>query len=571
MQAVYLRHRDGHAIGPLSRAAVEVLWDARVIDRSTPVSEDGESYQPVETHGALLDHLEAIKTELDGGKDPWPEHIEVRPKPVSKSMRATGDRDMPTLRLMLGLAVESASGTLRIEMRGGGIELGYRDGKIVTVVTDDPEHEIGTWLEAEGIVDEAQLREARERAPAMGGDIGGALIAGGVIEPHIYFEKLIEWAHFTVGTTLLAERPTRRFEPGDLPPPPVPLGFERYSSLFDAMRAAAHRGILEERLLPHRGRPLIPSQVEGLSFDETRPKPRELRAVKAANGVQTLARLLDKLGGSEEKSTDVLTAILFATEAGFVVMGVDPIAEKEEAEARQLEETLERYQNLNFFELLEVSEKSSDEDTRARYTELAKLYHPDGLRADATAALKSAREKLFAYVSEAFEQIESSDARYQYALDLDAGRVGGASEQAQVQAILESETLFKKAEVLLRMKKYDEALDHVQQAIDRNPEEKEFLIFRSYCNYLSQAKRGEREPAAAVAIKEILGIMKLDANIAVGYLYLGHLNKAVNKPEVALRYFKKVLEYDERHPEATREVRLANARKERSKKGIFGR
>jgi tetratricopeptide (TPR) repeat protein len=563
VEAVFLRDREGQPVGPITPTALEVLWDARVVDRGTPVSFDGVAFGPVGDHAELLEHLEAVKRKLDEGEDPWPERVRVHAP--SAPPETPGEAETTTA-LLLRHARLRSRGVLELPTDAGTVTLTFRDGKIVAVHADDPRFALDSWLIEAGLASTSQLDEARQRAPAMGGDLGGALVAGGALAPDVYFENLKTWARSTVGRCLLRRFDAPRFTPEDVPPPPVPLGFDRYGLLLEALREVTDRSELERRLLDRREAPLIPSQVEGASFEDMKPRPRELRVVNAINGAVTLGNLLDELGGSDDRSRDVLRAVLFATEAGFVVFGVDPRLEKDEQEARRLERLFEEMQAKNFFELFEVSEKSSDEEVRQRYADFAKLYHPDRLRQNAAPALRDITERIFAYINEVFSELETSDQRYQYALDLDAGRVGGAADRQKVEAALEAETAFKKAEILLRMKKYDEAIEQIDAALALTPGETEFQILRTYCVYLEAARKGDGEAAAATAIKTILNLMKTDANIARGYLYLGYLNKAVNKPEVATRYFKKVLEYDEAHPEATREVRLANARKERTKK-----
>lgn len=584
MEALYLRHRDGTALGPLTRAAFEVLWDAHVIDASTPISKDGSAFAPIRQHADVYAHLEEVRSRLLQGEDPWPDAVEVwaRPAPEPAKAPTTGTgpdgRRRTTLALLLEHAVQRLQGVLTLPTgepsegaAQGTVRLWLRDGRIVVVETDDPDLSLGRWLVETSVVDERQVEAARSRAESMGGDLGGALVAVGALPPNVYFEKLIAWATVTVGRCLLRplEQPT--FETCEVKAPAIPLGFDRFGLLFEALREVADRATLEKRLLPKRSRPLIPSLVDGVTIEDTKPKPRELRVLNAINGAQTLGDLLDELGGGDERSRDVLRAVLFATEAGFVVFGQDPNLERDLAEVRQLEAVLADLEEKTLFEVFEVSEKSTDEEVRSRYTDLAKKYHPDGLRSDAAPELRAVRDKLFAFVSEGFERLETSDLRYQYALDLEAGRAGASSERARVEAALEAETMFKKAEILLRMKKYGEALEHVERALRLAPGDDEFKIFRAYAAYLESARTHQGPSPAHSAIKEISDILKSEANIARGYLYLGYLHKAIDRPEVALRNFRKVLEYDSRHPEAVREVRLAQARKERgAKKGRWG-
>lgn len=568
MEAVYLRHISGTSLGPLTKQALEVLFDARVIDESTWVSADGEEYRPLSEQATLLEQLRTTKSQLDHGEDPWPDRISVRaPLPPPKAGGENGDGPpATTLAWLVDLAVKRAQGVLRLPTPDGEVRLSYRDGKIVIVEANDPALSLSTWMVDEHLVTPSQIAEAEEKAPSIGTDLGGALVGAGVISPSIYFEKLRLWATTTIGRCMLRSFTNGGFDLQDVSPPTVPLGFDRFGLLFESLRQVADRKTLELRLLEKRGCPLIPSHIEGVSLEDTKPKPRELRALNAINGVLTLGDVLDQLGGSgDDRTRDVLRAILFATEAGFVIFGQDPIVEKELADARLLEQEYREFRKLNWFELLRVSETSSDEDVRRQYTELAKKYHPNRIRHGAEVSLREANERLFAIINEAFGALETSDQRYQYAHDLEAGRAG-AADRAHTEAGIEADTYFKKAEILLRMKKYDAAVDQVSDALKRTPSNREFQVFRAYASYLSEYRRGGGEDSVRNAMKAISGIMQYDASIARGYLYLGYLNKALKKDDVSTKYFKKVLELEPAHPEATREVRVAAARKDRKDK-----
>ena len=70
-----------------------------------------------------------------------------------------------------------------------------------------------------------------------------------------------------------------------------------------------------------------------------------------------------------------------------------------------------------------LSASSSDEEVRTRYAEFAKMYHPDKIRKEAAPELLSARQKVFALISEAAAALETEDQRYRYMHDLDQGLV----------------------------------------------------------------------------------------------------------------------------------------------------
>ena len=571
---VYLKHRDGSALGPLSARDLEVLFDGRMIDERTPVSTDGRSYRDLGAWPALLSRLEDVKARVSRGEDPWAEPDPGAPEEHGDPARGAAPSPgpgldieaKPLLRVLLELALTQSTGRLRLQGGGGEVTLTSKEGKVVLVETDIGGLTLPRFLLAEGVVSPAALVDAEAKAPSFGGDLGGTLIATGVVPPHVYFEKLIAWATSVVGGALAQGLTPVGLELGEVPPPPVPLGFDRFGLLTDAVRRGLDRAALAERLQPKRGCVLIPSQVEGASVEQCKLLPRELRALNAVDGVKSLGDLLDTMGSGEDGATAVLRAVYFATEAGFVVFGEDPRTKQEAAAKAELEKLAATLGRQNHFQRLNVTEKNSDDEVRARYGELAKRHHPDTLPAGSSQSLIDARRRVFELVSESFAALETEDQRYRYSHDLEHGLVGGTDDLQKVQNALQAETLFRKAEVLLRVRKYTECLEHLDQAMALAPGETEFKVYRAWATYLANARGGNASAAAQSAIKEILTFLKSDANIASGYLFLGHLHKALDKQDVALRYFEKVLEYQENHPEAIREVRVANMRKEKQKK-----
>ena len=547
---------------------LEVLFDSRVVDDTTPVSLDGHRFTQLKEWPEILGRLEAVKAALTRGEDPWASPTPT-PAPAPAPAAPLRAAERTVVGRIVRLSAENATGTLTLVGEEGAITLDFKDGKVVAVGTTIARHSVSSFLLEDGLVDQPTLDQAEAQAPAMGGDIGGALIALGKVPPHVYFDKYLAWAKRVLGVAV-AQAFEASFEAKDVPAPPFPLGFDRLGVAMEAVRAGLSRTRLQDILLPKRPCPLILSQVEGVQLEDVKLKPRELRALKAVDGVKSLGDLIDDLGGSEDKVLPVLQAVYFGEQAGFVVFGDDPHHKRELAEAHATAEEYERLARKNYFEILGVNENSSDDEVRSRYAEFAKKYHPDKIRKEASPELLEARRKIFALASEAAEALETENARYQYAHDLDSGVVGGQDQLDKAHAILQSETLFKKAEILLKVRKYDEALQHLDKAITLNAGDTEFKILREYVKYLATAKRGEGLLAAESASRAILALMKNEANIASGYLYLGHLYNAQDKEDLALKYFEKVLEYDAHHPEALSQVRVGRLRKEKKKKKRFG-
>src|SRR5262249_9018155 len=151
------------------------------------------------------------------------------------------------LRAMLTAAINKETGQLALHSEEGDLELLYKEGKIVALETTIDVFKLEHYLIAEGIADSQKMRQAAERAPSMGGDIGGALISLGLVQPHTYFEKFIGWAKSTLGRAVTHPFLDATFEHADVANPPVPLGFDRLGILMEIVRDSTDKGFLEER------------------------------------------------------------------------------------------------------------------------------------------------------------------------------------------------------------------------------------------------------------------------------------------------------------------------------------
>lgn len=590
--------------------SLEVLYDARVVDERTPISLDGQGFttlaDEIEVHARVVQ----VKQMLVNGQDPWIEDQAqaaapaptpaasrpapsaasrpapsasrpaarrpppTRPPPSSAPPPAEGTDDLPTapfigavpyedqspVRAMFECARARANGELTLTTPTGSISLMYRKGKIVGVQTDIPDQTIGAFLVARRICDQVAIQQATQQAPSMGGDLGSALISLGLVPPHTYVEKFVEWARSLIGVGAGAKGGTAEFEQRDVGSPAVPLGLDRMRVLIEAVRALSESAI-ESHLAERRGLLLIPSQAEGVRVDDLKLDPRELRAFRFIDGAKSCDEVLTSVQG---RGAPGLRAVYLATELQMVVFGDDPDTPKEREEAKKLQDILRKMQKKNYYEVLDVAAGKADDDVRSAYMRMAKLYHPDRVRTTAAPELLDVRKNIFALVLEAFENLETADKRKSYDGLLAAGVTNKEGEQLLVQAILEAENLFRKAESLVRSRKYPEAVEAISEAIHLKPDDVEFKIHKVYFEFLT--KKRDRELAAENAARDIRGLLKDDEKIASGYLFLGRLYKVVDDVDKAIRNFKKVLEYDPKNTEATSELRLANMRKSKKKK-----
>jgi len=563
--ALYLQGANGKRVGPIALQWLEVLFDARVVDEDTPISLSGKTFRPVSDWPDIAARLVSVRTRLRGGENPWSETLAARPaEPSAQRVEAAvqAAEDARPLGVMMRLAAARADGRLTIQRPGSRVHVVLRDGRVVGLQVEDEELGLLAHLRRSKLVPEEALSQASAQAPDFGGDLGGALVATGAIPGDLFFEAYVNWALSVIAQTALQGGETH-FDEDPGPAPAIPLSFDRLGVFLEAIRLLP-RSKLSERLMPSRTRPLVLSQIDGVSRESLGLKPRELRVLNAVNGARSLGDLLDELGRSDEMTFDILRTVFLATEAGLVVLGDDPFHRQEKAQLEQLRKEVERLEKAHEFEVLGVSEQSSNEQVRTAYTELAKKYHPDGLRREALPELRQLRERAFARIGEAFSALDSEAKRKQRAAELAEDSPDARAAEKKAMNAITAETLYKKAEILVRVRKYDEALEHLEQALQLCPDEIDYRILRLHALYLkSTSPDGSR--GAAEAIEQIASVLGT-AESALGFLVLAQLNKALGRSEDALRYYRRVLDLDESNAEAKAEVRISTLRKEKTKK-----
>lgn len=536
VESVFLRQHDGAPVGPVTATALELLFDARIVDPSTPVSEDGSHFSPLGEHPALLARLETAKARASSGDDPWPEVVLVQPEaPVDLEAHRSAAR------WVIDVALARLTGVLRTPE----LAFGFRDGKLVEAVAED--ERFLDWLAESGRVAPAMLAAASENP---GGDLAAALVGSGAIAPDAYMEAMGAWALEGLGSAFLLEDPSEvSFDEGPVEPPALPLGFSPLPVVGDALRALPSAQ-LDAFFDGRDGCPVIPSQVQGLDMDALKLRPRELRAMRQINGARTVGEILAE--GGEDGQRALALGVL----TGLLVLGEDPQAararQQAAEDARRLAEAeavLAELEAKPLHEVLGVSERASEADVRARYAELARKHHPDKLGAGASKALQSVAAAITSRLNEAFEAHSEPEV-----------------ELSPEQRSAESQTCAKKAEVLLRMRKYEAALELVERANELTPGQPPLLVQLAWVRF-QLAHRGEQSEAAARSARDVIKkALGQDPSLVEGHLRYGQVSKALGDEESALKAFRRVLSLDRKHPEAIREVRLANLRAEKAKK-----
>lgn len=427
-------------------------------------------------------------------------------------------------------------------MEEGTIRLSYRDGKIVAVDVEDESLSLIQWLVKQKLVPTSQAEKAEEVANSMESDIGSAIVSSGILSPHVYFEKVIVWSLITLGRCMLIEFTNAHFASLAIDPPSVPLGFDRFGSLLQAVREATERGQLEAHFSRQKHHLLVASPMEGFTMEDAKPKPRELRILRAIDGKLTLSNLIDRFGGNEERNRDVLRTIFFAFESGLVIFGADAQLATEEAAAKALVQEWADLQQKDLFALFGVRTLATDEEVLDSYTALAKRFHPDTVREHGAESLRTIKKKLFGYLRESYQEFDTATKRAAYLREHKHDPTRTTHRyRIDMDTFIPVESRLKKADHLASVGQYGEALEHIHKGLMVSAESHELELSRIYLEYLESRQHNHSEPTIGDTIRMIREIMETHGDVARGCSYLGQLYQVAKKTTHALHFYRKAL------------------------------
>ncbi|MBJ6761263.1 DnaJ domain-containing protein [Myxococcaceae bacterium JPH2] len=209
----------------------------------------------------------------------------------------------------------------------------------------------------------------------------------------------------------------------------------------------------------------------------------------------------------------------------------------------------------NHFQRLGLSEQTEAGPVKLAYFRLAKQYHPDTLPQGAPPELEKLKAEVFAYIGDAYRTLSDDKSRANYLEEL---KSGGAGNEVDVQSILMAEELFQKSCILVKARKFPEAVKMLDEAIKLNAEEAEFYAWRGYARFFTAADKKAAQPEA---FREIQNAIKRNERCAPAHYFLGVIAKLCGDATSALKHFKRTVELQPDHIDAMREIRMATQKK----------
>jgi tetratricopeptide (TPR) repeat protein len=211
----------------------------------------------------------------------------------------------------------------------------------------------------------------------------------------------------------------------------------------------------------------------------------------------------------------------------------------------------------NYFQLLGVEEAASAEDVHFAYADRVKRFHPDRLPPELK-PLAPFCQRIFHQLTEAKKALTDAEARMAHVKAVRAGG-GTPAHDRKLSAIIGAAMEFQKVEVLLRQRKYDEALALLDRILAIEPNEPDYLARKAWLLFLVHPEK--RGPFA----QEILALA--DKALAKNERHeQAHFTKASmlkrqGHQDAALEHFRLAAKANPKNIDAVREVRLAEMRK----------
>jgi len=215
----------------------------------------------------------------------------------------------------------------------------------------------------------------------------------------------------------------------------------------------------------------------------------------------------------------------------------------------------------NYFEMLGVKESSESSDISKKYMTLAKTWHPDRLPSE-LAALRPWVEEIFHLFTVANDTLTDTKKRLEYQKVVMQG--GGTPEaERKLSVMVEAAINFQKVDVLVKRRRYDEALRICNSAMSFVRKEADYPAMKAWILLL---RDGVDDEETEDEIHRLLRTtFKINPDHVHGHFVRAHFLKRQGEHDKALKHFMKVARLDPNNIEAAREVRVGTMRHARGR------
>lgn len=218
----------------------------------------------------------------------------------------------------------------------------------------------------------------------------------------------------------------------------------------------------------------------------------------------------------------------------------------------------QRLAKLDHFELLGVEPETPDEVVKGQWVRLLRQWHSDAFPGLELGERKAKLDEIVQRINEAYETLTDPTRRAEYMTLLERKRAGLSTD---VNSILRAESLVDDGLQALRQKRWKDAVNLFAEARGLNPDDPLYAVHEAWALYNADTRKN-----ADSAVRMLKDAVKAQESLATGYQHLGQIHFNLGQYDMAMRWWKKCLEWEPKNVEASRGLRLANTRKAKEAK-----
>jgi len=334
----------------------------------------------------------------------------------------------------------------------------------------------------------------------------------------------------------LADAPAEPLELADAPAPQLPqddLGFD--GGAEDPLQGLTALPVLED------GASSRALELAASAEQESQQGGRDLRKRMMMQGMRNLRSAPPPAPASPHQRIPSNPAVRF-------VLDESRLGPEEQRFVDEVRSNIKQAKTQSAYVRLGISQASTSEQIKAAYITAAKRYHPDRSAAPGLAALQPELQALFGTLKEAYDLVATSDLRVRYDEALKQGKGSSRKEDAAL--------YLKMGEVLLKKRDFEGALAKLRRTVELEPtgDALAALSWALVCDP-RQPPAGKEEAASLIN-----RALRSPGCSARTYYVAGVLWRSKD-PESAADAFRKAVELEPGHPDASLELRLLESRR----------
>ena len=222
----------------------------------------------------------------------------------------------------------------------------------------------------------------------------------------------------------------------------------------------------------------------------------------------------------------------------------------------------DRLKDASHYLVLGVPRSASATDVKAAWLAAAKRFHSDAFSGLDIGSARRIAEDLFTRVNEANSVLSDANRRAEYDVYLDRKAKGLPTD---VGAILRAEGMFQRGEILFKSGRWEDAEGQFREAISLNHTEAEFHAFLGMAMFRRSGKPEE-------ALPHVQKALEMDPRLQSGTIFLSQIYQAQGEVERAQSLLRKAIEREPDFAEAKDELRrLRSPAAEQAKGGFLSR